>query len=234
MKKLIILSFILFSLLACQKAQSQNQAVVILNDISGSMHKDSLMLIKEKGSLRRYLLQSLPEGEKVDIYTGFLFGNSASPTNLKSIEYNPKNTSRSIRIYKAQVAKKITRAVFSNDRSSDQTHILSSLRHIVELGSDYSQIALLLHTDLAEWSDIRRFSTTSFQTAEEAKRAGEQDAKQVMEKYGLRRQDKAKVKIEVYMPVAQTSHRSQAFLIQYWESALKVFFKRFTFNHQVL
>lgn len=229
--------FVMVCLLAYLTTQAQDKAIVILKDISNSIASDSTMLLSEQTEVKGYLMKHINETESASVYSGFLFSNSSSPLNVKRLEYIPKDTKRSKRIQKLYFLKNAFHEVYANQPVSDQTHILSSLRHVSKAAHGRTNLALLLLSDCLEYSPLRKMTKrNSFGSLEEAEKQGKRDAENIMKRYRLEKNTTTKVEVLALLPLKQTDMGNMDYLFDYWLSVYSTLFasENITLNYQTL
>ncbi|WP_422005359.1 hypothetical protein [Roseivirga pacifica] len=232
MKNLLNILLVLGCFVALNtNSQAQSSAIFIEEDISGSVELTEEQSKKEETYIKRYLLPKL-NFEPVIISVGFLFANSGSVLNNRTIEYEPKGSGNENQQNKFLAINKVIKTLKANTSRSNQTQILATLKTISKAASEHKSVSVLWLTDALESSKIRELKLYSLQ---DAKQKGETDAKKIMALYSLEKNTSAKVDFTCLLPLSQTDEkREYQFIEEYWTTVLSHFFENFTLKFELL
>ncbi len=234
MKQIFLFNIVISLVLNSIYLSAQEKAYVVFNDNSLNIDPGSKVRIQQEGMLKRLLYKNLLQDSSTDVFTGYFFQNSANPVNLKQFEFTPEKSTSTKKKYTQVKVRNILNSVFGDHPLANETHILSSLKHVATKAKQYKEVHLIILSDMEEWSPIRHMSASyPFSSLQAARAAGVKDAKAIMKRYGFEKDTKSKITIEILFPLKQTDATTQEFLIDYWESVFGSIWN-FTLNYRGL
>lgn len=215
------------------KLVSQESSILIYHDISGSVMSDNDITDKAYRFVKSYLYTNL-DSEPTSVIAGFLFANSGSVLNHQSYLYTPTSSEEDTFVQKARIIQGVRETLFGKNHSSNQTEILSSLRHVLKEASKADSINIIYISDMVESSPIRQLQLHSMKDAREKAMV---DITKLKSMYSLSKNSTTEAHFLCLIPLEKglaNENRNFQYIEEYWKSILSELFSHFTIQFQAL
>lgn len=228
---------------------TENQITVLFVDKTTSAKTDAFIEAKNQKWLKK-IIKKHAKSAGDEILVSYLFGNSASVTNVMPFSYRPPKMrdgklnsmqkkiealrlEKRVRSYKKSFGKKIYNQVFTQEVGKMGSNIVGSFTHLVKISKAHEQkkFAVYYLSDMKECSDFRKMyceGMGSIDSYEAAKQMAEVDFVKIKKKYALSESDITGFKrigsVSVILPAGiMDIDYAFEFLPIYWEHLFGLF-----------